>query len=89
VPSSAAETTRTRVETLSWANEQESSDSTFTNVRLVKKTERPCAQDLLKMLRARLAADEADNEAALEPLMLRLLTPTAPPAAQPEAEESH
>jgi hypothetical protein len=86
---SAAETTRPRVETLSWVDEVESSDSNLTKVKVVNTTERPCTLDLLKTLRARLEAGEADNEVALDPLMLRLLEPVSPPTAQPEAEESH
>ena len=89
VPASAAATTRPRVETLSWSDETESSDATLTKVKVVKATEQPCTLELLKMLRARLEAGETDNEVALDPLMLRLLSPVSPPAAQPEAEESH
>jgi len=89
VPASAAETTRPRVETLSWSDEAESSDSTLTKVNAVTATERPCTLELLRMLRARLEAGETENDVALDPLMLRLLSPASLPAAQPEAEESH
>ena len=50
VPASAAEAPRPKVETLSWVDEEESSDSTVTKVKVVATTERPCTLDLPQKL---------------------------------------